>query len=97
MFKAVIGFVFAGALMINAMGAEVFIRLAPPRVVVEHRDARPSVNHVWISGYNRYENDSYVWTPGRWEQRPHPHARWVDGRWSHHKKSGWVYTEGRWR
>ena len=96
MFKGLIGLVFAGALLFSAFGGDLVVRIAPPRAVFEHRDPRPSRDHVWISGYHRYENNAYVWTPGRWEQPPRPHARWVASRW-HHNRDGWVLVEGRWR
>lgn len=96
MFKRVIALVFASALVLSAFGSEFVVRIAPPRAVIEHPDPRPSSSHVWISGYHRYENDAYVWTPGRWEQPPRPHARWVAHRWRHNK-DGWVLVEGHWR
>jgi hypothetical protein len=97
MFKRMIVLVFAGALLFSAMGgALVVVRIAPPRAVIEHRDQRPSHDHVWVSGYHRYENNAYVWTPGEWLLPPRPHDRWIAHRWTH-RKDGWVFVEGHWR
>jgi hypothetical protein len=94
--KRLIGLVFAGALAFSALGGDLVIRVRPPRVQFERRDRRPSRNHVWISGYQRYDGNAYVWTPGRWEQPPRAHARWVSHRYEH-RRGGWVFVEGHWR
>ena len=73
--KGLIGLVFAGALVLSPLAAEVVVRIGPPHVVVEHRGRPPSRDHVWISGYHQWNGNSYAWTPGRWEQPPRPHAR----------------------
>jgi len=97
MFKQMIGLVFAAGLAFSALGGDfVVVRIAPPRAVIEHRDTRPSRSHVWVSGYHRYENNAYIWTPGSWQAPPRPHARWVAHRWTH-RKGGWVFHEGHWR
>jgi hypothetical protein len=94
--KRLIGLVFAGALAFSAAAADVVVRIAPPRIVVEKRGPPPSRTHVWISGYHRWDGNAYVWTPGRWEQPPRPGARWVAHRWVH-QKGGYVLVEGHWR
>ena len=94
--KRLIGLVFAGALAFSATAADVVIRIAPPRVKIEKRPPAPSRNHVWVSGYQRWDGNAYSWNQGRWEQRPRPRARWV----AHHyvrQRGGWVFVEGRWR
>jgi hypothetical protein len=96
MVKRVIGLVFAGALAFSAAAADVVVRIAPPRVVVEKHSSPPSRGHVWVSGYQRWDGNAYVWTPGRWEQPPQPHSRWVAHRWVRQKR-GWVLVEGHWR
>jgi len=94
--KRLIGLVFVGALAFSATAADVVIRVAPPRFVVEKRPPPPSRNHVWISGYQRWDGNAYVWTPGRWEMPPRPGARWVAHHYVH-QRDGWVLVEGRWR
>jgi len=79
-----------------AQAADIVVRVAPPRGVVEHREARPSKNHVWIPGYHRWDGNAYLWEHGRWEVPPKPHAKWVAPRWNH-RKDGYVFSEGRWR
>jgi hypothetical protein len=93
--KRLLAVVFAGALAFSA-SAQVVIRVAPPRAVVETRGVPPSRDHVWVSGYHRWDGNAYAWSPGRWEMPPHPHARWV----AHHyvrRNGGYVLVEGRWR
>lgn len=94
--KGLIGFVFAGVLAVSAFASDVVVRIAPPRVQMEHRESRPSRNHVWISGYQRWDGNAYAWSPGRWEAPPRRNARWVQHRWNH-QKDGWVAVEGHWR
>lgn len=80
----------------SAQAEEVIIRIRPPRAIVEHRIARPSRDHVWIGGYHRWDGNAYVWTPGRWDRPPRPHAVWVAPRYVH-RHDGYVFVEGRWR
>jgi hypothetical protein len=75
--KRLIGLVFAGALIFSAAAADVAIRIAPSRIVVEHRGHPPNHGDVWFSGYHRWDGDAYVWTGGRWEHPPRPGTRWV--------------------
>jgi hypothetical protein len=90
------GVVFTGFLTFSAVAADVIIRVAPPRRLSERRDRAPSRNHVWISGYQRWQGNSYQWTPGRWEQRPTPRARYVAPRYVR-RGGGYVFVDGRWR
>ncbi len=95
-FNRCLGLVFLGALTLSSLSAEIVIRIRPPRVVMEHRDARPSRQHVWVSGYQRWDGNAYAWNGGRWEQPPRPHGRWV----AHHyvrRGGGYVLVEGHWR
>jgi hypothetical protein len=85
-----------GLLLGSAYGDEVIIRTRPPHAIVETRIARPSRDHVWIGGYHRWDGNAYVWTPGRWELPPRPHAVWVAPRYVH-RNGGYVFVEGRWR
>ena len=95
--KRLIGLVFVGALAFSAVAAaDVVVRIGPPHGVSERRPPRPDRNHVWVSGYHRWDGNSYAWAPGRWEQPPRPHARWVAHRWTH-RRDGWVLVEGHWR
>jgi hypothetical protein len=94
--KGLIALVFAGGLAVSAVAADISIRIGPPRSAREMRMARPSRNHVWISGYQRWNGNAYAWSPGRWEQPPRRRARWQSHRWKH-QRNGWVLVEGRWR
>lgn len=92
-----IALVFAGILSAGSgLAAEVFVSIAPPRVVVEHRGRAPSREHVWINGYHRWDGNAYHWEAGRWERPPRPNAHWEQHRWEH-RKGGYVFVEGHWR
>lgn len=80
-----------------ALGGYVYVQVAPPAPIVEVRPPAPSHAHVWIGGYHSWNGSAYVWTPGRWDVPPRPHARWVAGRWHHHHRRGWYWIEGHWR
>jgi hypothetical protein len=80
----------------TALADDLVVKIAPPRAVVEHRDARPSPQHVWIAGYHRWDGKAYVWEKGRWEVPPHPGAVWVAPRWTH-RSDGYVFAEGHWK
>jgi hypothetical protein len=95
--KKLLGCLFAGCLLVgSAAAADVVIRVAPPRPLVERRIAAPGPGYVWIGGYHRWDGRAYEWVPGRWERPPRPHRRWV----AHHyvrRGNGWVFVEGHWR
>jgi hypothetical protein len=95
--KTLLGCIFAGFLMTGGLGAaEVIIRVAPPRPIVEHRVVAPGAGYVWVGGYHRWDGRAYVWVPGRWELPPRAHARWVEHRYVR-RGDGWVFQEGHWR
>ena len=94
--KRLIGLVFAGALTFGVAAAEIVVRIAPPRVLVEKRGPPPSRGHVWVQGYHNYNGNGYVWVPGRWEQPPRPRAHWVAHHWVK-QRGGWVLVERHWR
>jgi hypothetical protein len=94
--KGLIGLFFAGALALSPLSAEVVVRIAPPRVMFENRGRPPSPNHVWVSGYQRWDGNAYAWTPGEWQQPPRAHAHWQAHHWVR-RNGGWVMVEGRWR
>jgi hypothetical protein len=94
--KLMIGSAFGLLLSAGTMLAEVVVRVVPPAPIVEVRPDRPAPGHVWITGYHRWDGNAYVWTPGRWEAPPRPHARWVAHRWVR-RHGGWVMVEGHWR
>jgi hypothetical protein len=91
--------VVAGSLLAGcaaASPARLYVRVAPPRAVVEARVAAPGPGYVWVGGFHRWDGARYVWTPGRWSAPPRPHARWTAGHWSHDRR-GWYWLDGRWR
>jgi len=88
--------VIAGLLAANAFSADVFVRIAPPRPVIERRGPPPGPHHVWAGGYHRWDGGAYVWVPGHWVARPRPKAHWVPTHWVH-RRQGWLLVEGHWR
>jgi WXXGXW repeat (2 copies) len=89
--------IFAGCLLAGgAMAADVVIRVAPPRPIVEQRMAAPGPGYVWVGGYQRWDGRAYAWVPGRWERPPRRHAHWVAPRYVK-RGHGWVFVEGHWR
>lgn len=93
--KGLIGLIFAAALTFNAVADEVVVKTAPPRAIVEKRGTAPGPGYVWVSGYHRWDGNAYVWTAGKWDQPPRPHAHWVAHHWVH-RHDGWVLVEGHW-
>jgi hypothetical protein len=88
---------FALALGVGTVqAADIVVKIAPPKLLVEKREPRPGVGYVWVSGYHRWDGNAYVWEKGRWEMPPHAGAKWVAPRWTH-RKDGYVFVEGRWR
>jgi len=74
-----------------------YVRVAPPRPVVEARIVSPGPGYVWLPGYQRWDGRGYIWVPGAWMRPPRPRARWVPGHWAQDRRRGWFFVEGRWR
>jgi hypothetical protein len=94
--KIALALLFSLCLMPAASFAQGGPHERPPAPVVERRGAPPEHGMVWTPGYHRWEHDHYVWTPGRWDRPPHPHAVWVAHHWENHHGE-WVLIEGHWR
>ncbi len=83
--------------VLNA-GAAVFVRIAPPRPVVERAIRAPGPRYVWTGGYYRWSGRAYVWAPGRWVYPPRPAAVWVAPHWRYvPARRGYVFVAGFWR
>ena len=94
--KTLLGLAFAGLLAVCAPAADMVIRIAPPRIHVEKRPARPSPKHVWVNGYQRWDGNAYQWQGGKWDEPPAGHRKWV----AHHyvrRDKGYVMVEGHWQ
>jgi len=81
-----------------AAGAQIVVRVGPPRPIVERRPPPPPEHRdwAWRAGYHRWDGNAYVWVPGEYIAPPRPHAVWVDGHWAH-RGGGYVWVEGHWR
>jgi hypothetical protein len=73
-----------------------YVQTAPPRAQHEEVGVAPGPDYIWVPGYHAWRGGTYVWISGRWDVRPHAHARWHTGRW-HHNHHGWFWIDGRWR
>jgi hypothetical protein len=76
--------------------APVVVKQAPPASPRESIIDRPSVRHVWVTGYWVWQDDKYQWTAGHWEMPPRGMEKWVAPRWEK-KGDGYVFSEGYWR
>ena len=93
--KGLIAGVFALALGATSY-AEVFVRIGPPRPIIERRIAAPGPAYIWTPGFHRWDGAAYVWAPGAWAMPPRPHAAWVPAHWAH-RRGGYLFVEGHWR
>jgi hypothetical protein len=89
---------FLGALSLAGVAAAqtVYVRVAPPPVVVQTRPVAPGPRYVWEPGYQSWNGRAYVWAPGRWALPPRPGVVWVPGHWVHGPR-GWFWVGGHWR
>jgi hypothetical protein len=86
------------ALTVPANASQIFVRVAPPRPVVERVVPRPGVHYVWVGGFYRWSGRAYVWMPGHWVYPPRPAAVWVPAHWQFiPARRGYVFVAGYWR
>jgi hypothetical protein len=76
--------------------ARIYVRMAPPPVIVEQATVAPRAGYVWQPGYHRWSGRSYVWTAGVWARPPHRNAAWVPGHWANERR-GHYWVAGHWR
>ncbi len=94
--NTVAALLLSAGLALSAVGAEVVVRVGPPRAIVETRGPAPGPGYVWIPGYHNWDGSRHVWVAGRWERPPRPGARWEAHRWVR-RNGGYVLMEGHWR
>jgi hypothetical protein len=94
--KLILTSMFAGAMMLPLSAAEVIVRVAPPRPLVERRTVAPGRGYIWTPGYHRWDGRAYGWVPGAWVQPPRARAHWVAPHWRR-RGHEWVFVEGHWR
>jgi len=85
--KRLIGLVFAGALALSPLAAEVVVRIAPPHVVVEDRGRPPSPN---MCGFPGTIGGMATLTPGPREGGNSLHGRMPVGK----RITGFTVTAG---
>jgi hypothetical protein len=82
----------------TASAAAVYVRIAPPRPVVERVAVAPRPGYVWAGGYYRWSGRAYVWVPGQWLRPPRARAVWVAPRWDYvPARHSYVFVAGFWR
>ena len=94
--KGLLAAAISCCLGISAVAADVIVRVAPPRPLVERRSIAPGRGYVWVPGYHRWDGRAHVWVPGQWVLAPRPRARWVPAHWVR-KRGGWLLVDGHWR
>ncbi len=67
----------------------------PPAILAEIPPPAPALNSLWLVGHWNWDGNKYIWTPGRYFQRPLPTANWMPGYWEQESR-GWVWTDGHW-
>ena len=75
--------------------SSIVVMQAPPAAQQEVPSARPSADHVWVSGYWTWKANQYQWTPGQWVVPPRAGAVWNPPRWQPEGTS-WRFYEGYW-
>jgi hypothetical protein len=94
----VAGLAVSGWISTGVAHAAVYVRVAPPRPVVERVVRGPGPGYVWVGGYYRWSGRAYAWVPGSWVLPPRPHAVWVAPRWDYVRARGsYVFVQGYWR
>jgi WXXGXW repeat (2 copies) len=77
--------------------AAILAAFPPPPKRAEIPPPAPSAQALWDCGHWSWSGERYVWIPGRYIERPDPHANWLPGYWQQQEAGGWAWTEGRWR
>ena len=80
---------------ISEARTRIYLRIAPPPIVVERQVASVRPGYVWQPGYHHWTGRSYVWTAGTWARPPHHYSRWVPGRWVQTRR-GYYWVNGYW-
>ena len=94
--KGLLAALIGAGLTFTASAADIVVRVAPPRPLVERRVAPPGRGYIWTPGYHRWDGRAYAWTPGAWVRPPRPRAHWVPSHWVRHGHE-WRFVEGHWR
>lgn len=92
----VIRLILAAGSATMACATDAFVRVGPPRSIVESRSISPGRSYVWQPGYQNRDGNSHNWSPGHWAQSPQGHGRWQQKR-GKKRGDGWVLIERHWR
>jgi hypothetical protein len=67
----------------------------PPPIRAEIPPPAPSAQALWRFGHWSWNGSKFLWTPGRYVERPSPAASWVPGYWEQ-RPEGWIRVDGQW-
>jgi hypothetical protein len=70
-------------------------REPPPPARYEPIPPSPAEGMDWQPGHWRMLGGTWIWSRGRWAERPFPGARWARAGWER-RSFGWVFLPGRW-
>jgi hypothetical protein len=80
---------------ISEARTRIYLRIAPPPIIVEQQTLAPRPDYVWQPGYHHWTGRNYAWTAGGWVRPPYRHAFWVQGRWVQERR-GYYWIPGHW-
>jgi hypothetical protein len=67
----------------------------PPPTRAEIPPPAPSPRALWRFGHWSWNGSKFVWTPGRYVERPSPTASWIPDYWEQ-RPEGWIRVDGQW-
>ena len=88
-------FVLVSGFSTQCASRTVYIRTAPPAVLLEAKPVAPFAKAVWIPGHWVWRGNAYVWIAGNWV-KPRAGHIYVPGHWVK-KRRGWMWMEGHWK
>lgn len=68
---------------------------APPPMRREMRTRRPDRQHLWVRGSWDWQQNDWIWIPGRWERPEYRNARWIKARYVREGRA-WRYEPAHW-
>lgn len=77
------------------VGELVQVVIPIPTRRAESPSAKPSPDHVWVSGYWDRTSGEWRWIGGSWQVPPFEGAKWIRGHWTREAR-GWRWAKGYW-
>jgi hypothetical protein len=79
----------------SVLPAPILEKPLPPAISQEVPEPQPTVKHLWIEGYWRWQDGTHAWIAPHWELPPVPGSNWVAPRWEK-RGNGYTLIEGFW-